>query len=98
MTRQDTVGGGVATALASKSELVGQAASAYEALREKDVLTGCTSYVQRKLQCGYNRAATILEILEKLKIISDPDALGARKWIASDEVARAALKTAGGRE
>ena len=42
-------------------------------------MTGCTSFVQRKLQCGYNRAATILELLEQGGVITDADATGARR-------------------
>lgn len=45
---------------------------------QKGKLTGCTSYVQRKMQIGYNRAAAIMEELEKRKFISEPDKNGER--------------------
>lgn len=65
-----------------------QATAAKNALREKAFLQGdlsiggCTSFVQRKLQCGYNRAATILDMLVQQKVISEPDATG-RRHLAS---------------
>lgn len=69
------------TALMDRLELAALATLAEKHLREKpDGLTGCTSYVQRKLQCGYNRAATLLEILEKRGVITKPDNVGARHW------------------
>lgn len=58
-----------------------QTEQALEHLRTKEVLTGCTSYVQRKLQVGFNRAATILERLEGADIISEPDNEGKRHWL-----------------
>lgn len=44
----------------------------------KSKLTGCTSYVQRMMQIGYNRAAALLEELEKSKFITAPNNVGER--------------------
>lgn len=44
-------------------------------------MTGCTSYVQRKLQCSYNHAAAILEIMVERGIITDTDSRGARRFV-----------------
>jgi DNA segregation ATPase FtsK/SpoIIIE-like protein len=44
-------------------------------------MTGCTSYLQRKLQIGYNTAASILEELERRGIISECDNRGARRLL-----------------
>jgi len=32
-----------------------------------------TSYIQRKLEIGYNRASAIMELLEKNGVVSTPD-------------------------
>ena len=58
-----------------------QTADALEHLRKKEVLTGCTSYVQRMLQVGYVRAAAIMQCLEGDEIISEPDETGKRHWL-----------------
>lgn len=58
-----------------------QTEEALDHLRKKAVLTGCTSYVQRMLQIGFNRAATILERLEGDGILSEPDNTGTRHWL-----------------
>ena len=42
-------------------------------------LTGCTSYVQRKMQCGYNHATAVLELMEELGGITPADSKGARQ-------------------
>lgn len=42
-------------------------------------LTGCTSYIQRKLQCGYNHAATIMELMEEKGGITAADNKDARE-------------------
>jgi len=42
-------------------------------------LTGCTSYIQRKLECGYNHAAAILELMEEKGGITPADSKGARQ-------------------
>jgi S-DNA-T family DNA segregation ATPase FtsK/SpoIIIE len=47
-------------------------------LREKKV---SVSYVQRALRIGYNRAANIVEQLEKDGIVSEPDHSGKRKVV-----------------
>lgn len=39
------------------------------------------SYIQRRLQIGYNRAARIIEQLEKIGILSEPNAKGQREII-----------------
>tara|TARA_B100001287_G_scaffold213573_1_gene182390 strand:+ start:1022 stop:1171 length:150 start_codon:yes stop_codon:yes gene_type:complete len=38
-----------------------------------------TSYIQRKLQIGYNRAARIIEEMEDQGIISEPNNQGKRE-------------------
>ena len=38
------------------------------------------SYIQRKLEIGYNRARVIIELLEKNNVISSPDKNGSRKY------------------
>jgi len=38
-----------------------------------------TSYIQRKLQIGYNRAARIIEEMEEKGIISEPNNQGKRE-------------------
>ena len=45
-------------------------------LRDKKV---STSYVQRRLQIGYNKAASLIERMEKEGIISAPNATGKRE-------------------
>lgn len=49
-------------------------------LQQKEVLTGCTSYVQRKLQIGFNPAARLLDELEDGDYITPPDDNGMRHW------------------
>jgi S-DNA-T family DNA segregation ATPase FtsK/SpoIIIE len=39
------------------------------------------SYIQRKLQIGYNRAARIIEQLEDDGVISKPNSLGKRELL-----------------
>ena len=43
-----------------------------------------TSYIQRKLQIGYNRAARIIEEMEEKGIISAPNSQGKREIIGQD--------------
>jgi len=43
-----------------------------------------TSYIQRKLQIGYNRAARIIEEMEEKGIISEPNSQGKREIIGRD--------------
>lgn len=42
-------------------------------------LTGCTSYIQRKMQCGYNHAAAIIGLMEEKGGITAADNKGARE-------------------
>ena len=44
-----------------------------------------TSYIQRKLQIGYNRAARIIEEMEEKGIISAPNSQGKREIIGQDD-------------
>ena len=46
-----------------------------------DAIPSCTSLVQRKLQCGYNRAACLMEEMEKRFWITAPNNHGDRKII-----------------
>ncbi len=46
-----------------------------------DSLTGCTSLIQRKLQCGFNRAAMLLDMMVEQKWITDADHTGARRLL-----------------
>ena len=39
------------------------------------------SYLQRKLQIGYNRSANIIEQLEKMGVLSEPNAKGNREIV-----------------
>lgn len=45
--------------------------------REHGRLTGCTSYIQRKMGIGYNHAAALMEHLEA-EFITPPDKHGER--------------------
>jgi len=53
--------------------------------RAKDVVLSdkktSISYLQRKLQIGYNRSANIIEQLEKMGVLSEPNAKGNREII-----------------
>ena len=51
------------------------------ALSDKDVLTGCTSYIQRKLEISYCTAKAIMEEIVRLGNMSEPDDRGARRWL-----------------
>lgn len=59
-----------------------QAQWALTELQRKEVLSGCTSYVQRKLQIGFNPAACIMDELEDGGYISAADNDGMRHWPA----------------
>ena len=41
-----------------------------------------TSYVQRRLQIGYNRAASLIEKMEEEGVISQPNHAGKREVLA----------------
>lgn len=41
-------------------------------------MSGCTSYLQRKLQCGYNRAVRILDLMEHRGDFTELDKDGMR--------------------
>ena len=41
------------------------------------------SFLQRQLQIGYNRAARIVELMEKENLISEADGSKPRKWLGS---------------
>ena len=58
----------------SNDELFNQAVEVI--LKDKRV---STSYIQRKLQIGYNRAARIIEEMEEKGIISEPNNQGKRE-------------------
>jgi DNA segregation ATPase FtsK/SpoIIIE-like protein len=47
-------------------------------LRHNGKLTGCTSYVQRRMGIGYNHAARILDYLVACHFITEPDSNGER--------------------
>jgi len=54
-------------------------------LRDKKV---STSYVQRRLGVGYNKAATLIERMEKEGVISSPNGQGKREILVPGESAR----------
>ena len=46
-----------------------------------------TSYVQRRLQIGYNRAATLIERMEEEGVISAANHAGKREILVGDDAA-----------
>jgi S-DNA-T family DNA segregation ATPase FtsK/SpoIIIE len=48
------------------------------------VLTGCQSFISRKLGCGYNRAARIIEQMEEQGVVSRADRVGRREVLVGD--------------
>ncbi len=44
-----------------------------------------TSYIQRRLQIGYNRAATLMERMEKEGIVGQPNHAGKREILIPEE-------------
>ncbi|MFO1088906.1 MAG: DNA translocase FtsK [Hyphomicrobiales bacterium] len=67
-------GGGASEGGGSGDDLYDQAVAVI--LRDKKV---STSYVQRRLQIGYNKAASLIERMEKEGLISAPNATGRRE-------------------
>ncbi|CAN5494846.1 hypothetical protein BH10PSE7_BH10PSE7_33650 [soil metagenome] len=67
----------------SGDELYDQAVAVV--LRDKKV---STSYVQRRLQVGYNKAASLIERMEKEGLISSPNATGKREILVPGDSAR----------
>jgi DNA segregation ATPase FtsK/SpoIIIE, S-DNA-T family len=55
-------------------------------LRDKKV---STSYIQRRLQVGYNKAASLIERMEKEGLISQANATGKREILVPGDSARA---------
>ena len=43
------------------------------------------SYVQRRLRVGYNRAARLIEELERAGVVSSPDGRGERRVVGGPE-------------
>jgi DNA segregation ATPase FtsK/SpoIIIE, S-DNA-T family len=76
--------GGMASAIGgSGDELYDQAVAVV--LRDKKV---STSYVQRRLQVGYNKAASLIERMEKEGLISAANATGKREILVPGDSAR----------
>ena len=46
-----------------------------------------TSYIQRRLQIGYNRAASLVERMENEGVVSAPNHAGKREVLMTDEAA-----------
>ena len=60
---------------------VARLAFAEKAILQGDNMTGCTSYLQRRLQCGYNRSALLLDRLVEQGFITEADATGVRRLV-----------------
>jgi len=43
-----------------------------------------TSYIQRRLQIGYNRAARLIELMEEQGVVSAPNHQGKREVLVGD--------------
>lgn len=69
---------------APPAKLSEQILAAHLALRDQPRLTECISYVQRKLECSYNRAALLVSFLEDAKVISVTQEGGHRHWLILD--------------
>lgn len=61
--------------------LASQINLAHIQLREKEKLSGCTSFVQRRLHIGYRRAEIILELFEQTEIVTGAGPGGTRQWL-----------------
>lgn len=68
----------------SGPKLSDQIYAAHRALRQQQRLTGCISFVQRKLECSYNRASLLIAFLEDAKVLGTIDQTGYRRWIIAD--------------
>lgn len=64
-------------AMAREAELYAQAVAT---VRESG--KGSTSYVQRRLQLGYNRAAALIERMEREGVLGPPNAAGKREVLS----------------
>lgn len=64
---------------------------AHVQLRGKDNLSGCTSYVQRRLHIGYRRAATLLDLMEQTEIVTPAGPGGVRQWLVDRDEAQRRL-------
>ena len=65
-------------------KLSDQIIEAHRVLRERVLLSGCLSFLQRKIGCSYNRAALLVAFMEDAKVISVPNNLGDRRWLIAD--------------
>jgi hypothetical protein len=66
------------------AKLSDQILAAHMILREQKRLTGCIAYLQRKLECSYNRAALVLGFLEDAHVLGTVNDHGERRWIIAD--------------
>ena len=76
------------------AKLSDQILQAHLLLRDHVRSIGCISYLQRKLDCGYNRAALVLAFLEDAKVISAPNNAGERRWLMDCDAAVRTLQEA----
>ncbi|HTN95589.1 MAG TPA: DNA translocase FtsK, partial [Nordella sp.] len=76
-------GGGAGEGGGSGDDLYDQAVAVV--LRDKKV---STSYIQRRLQIGYNKAASLIERMEKEGLISSANATGKREILVPGDSAR----------
>ena len=58
-------------------------------LRDRKV---STSYIQRRLSVGYNKAASLVERMEKEGVVSPPNHAGKREILIGDGVDRGAFE------
>ncbi len=74
---------GIGSSIGSGDELYDQAVAVV--LRDKKV---STSYIQRRLQVGYNKAASLIERMENEGLISSANATGKREILVPGDSAR----------
>ena len=67
-----------------EDKLTDQILTAHMVLRQRVLLSGCISYLQRSLGCSYNRAALLIAFLEDAKVLGGPNNLGDRRWLLDD--------------